>query len=200
MSSAVETDSHPSPAADAGDGFRFFPNSAAKHLANSVTARTFIDPQLSCLSPSLVNLSLRNPRLHQLAFALLCACLLFYAEAQSAETSASIWPQWRGPGRDGQFHGSTWPDQLDTNSLRQLWRVELGPSYSGPIVAGDRVFTTETKDKRFEGVTALDRATGKQLWRVHWEGAMTVPFFAKANGDWIRATPALDGDRLYVAE
>jgi outer membrane protein assembly factor BamB len=28
---------------------------------------------------------------------------------------------------------------------------------------------------------------------------MSVPFFARANGDWIRATPALDGDRLYVA-
>jgi outer membrane protein assembly factor BamB len=26
-----------------------------------------------------------------------------------------------------------------------------------------------------------------------------VPFFAKSNGDWIRSTPALDGDRLYVA-
>jgi outer membrane protein assembly factor BamB len=28
---------------------------------------------------------------------------------------------------------------------------------------------------------------------------MSVPFFAKSNGDWVRSTPALDGDRLYVA-
>jgi len=28
---------------------------------------------------------------------------------------------------------------------------------------------------------------------------MSVPFFAKANGDWIRATPACDGERLFVA-
>ena len=28
---------------------------------------------------------------------------------------------------------------------------------------------------------------------------MTVPFFAKANGDWIRSTPAYDDGRLYVA-
>jgi outer membrane protein assembly factor BamB len=28
---------------------------------------------------------------------------------------------------------------------------------------------------------------------------MSVPFFAKANGDWIRATPACDGKSLYVA-
>ena len=112
---------------------------------------------------------------------------------------ANDWPQWRGPSRDGQFSGGTWPDRLDTNHLRQLWRVELGPSYSGPIVAGDRVFTTETKDKKFEMVTAFDRQSGRQLWQAKWEGALKVPFFAKSNGDWIRATPAYDGERLFVA-
>ncbi len=111
----------------------------------------------------------------------------------------SAWPQWRGPNRDGQFTGPAWPEKLDTNHLHLTWRVELGPSYSGPIVSGDRVFTTESKEKKFEVVTALDRTTGKELWRAQWDGAMTVPFFAKANGDWIRATPACDGESLFVA-
>jgi outer membrane protein assembly factor BamB len=119
--------------------------------------------------------------------------------AVGANSEASEWPQWRGPARDGQFNGPTWPEQLDTNHLRQLWRVELGPSYSGPIVAGDRVFTTESKDKQFEVAIAFDRATGKEIWRVEWEGALSVPFFAKSNGDWIRATPACDGESLFVA-
>ena len=92
-----------------------------------------------------------------------------------------------------------WPDKLDTNHLRQAWRVELGPSYSGPIVVGGRVFTTETMDKQFEVVTAFERASGKQLWQAKWEGALSVPFFAKSNGDWIRATPACDGESLFVA-
>jgi len=116
-----------------------------------------------------------------------------------ASLCASDWPQWRGPTRNGQFTGAAWPDKLDTNHLQRTWRVELGPSYSGPIVSGDRVFTTETKEKKFEIVTAFDRRTGKELWRAQWEGAMTVPFFAKANGDWIRATPACDGESLFVA-
>jgi outer membrane protein assembly factor BamB len=77
--------------------------------------------------------------------------------------------------------------------------VELGPSYSGPIVGTERVFTTETKDKKLEVVRAFDRKAGKQVWCAQWEGALSVPFFAKSNGDWIRSTPALDGDRLYVA-
>jgi outer membrane protein assembly factor BamB len=117
----------------------------------------------------------------------------------TATGEPATWPQWRGPNRDGQFSGPTWPEKLDTNHLQLTWRIELGPSYSGPVVSADRVFTTESKDKKFEVVRAFDRATGKELWKHEWEGAMSVPFFAKSNGDWIRSTPALDGDRLYVA-
>lgn len=110
------------------------------------------------------------------------------------------WPQWRGPTRDGLVSGSfAWPDKLQGDALTQLWRNELGPSYSGPIVTADKVFVTETLNKKTETVKALDRKTGKQLWVREWEGAMSVPFFAKANGDWIRSTPAFDGQSLFVA-
>jgi outer membrane protein assembly factor BamB len=64
---------------------------------------------------------------------------------------------------------------------------------------GDRVFTTETVDKKRERVTAVRRSDGVVAWTRDWEGSMSVPFFARSNGDWIRATPALDGDTLYVA-
>ena len=37
------------------------------------------------------------------------------------------------------------------------------------------------------------------MWEASWAGAISVPFFAKANGDWIRSTPAVDGDSIYVA-
>jgi outer membrane protein assembly factor BamB len=125
--------------------------------------------------------------------------LLLLALASRAAAASSDWPQWRGPTRDGQFAGPAWPGKLDTNHLQRTWRVELGPSYSGPIVSGDRVFTTESREKKFEVVTAFDRKTGKELWRAQWEGAMSVPFFAKSNGDWIRSTPACDGESLFVA-
>jgi len=109
------------------------------------------------------------------------------------------WPQWRGPNRDGSLTGTKLPDSIAENRLKQIWRVELGPSYSGPIVSSDRVFVTETRDNKTEVVRALDRKTGTELWKQEWPGALAVPFFAKANGDWIRATPAFDGERLYVA-
>lgn len=114
-------------------------------------------------------------------------------------TAKPIWPQWRGPNRDGQAIGPEWPERLEENSLEKLWRVPLGPSYSGPIVTEHLVFTTETENKELEVVIALDRKTGRERWRAEWEGAMTVPFFAASNGSWIRSTPAYDGESLYVA-
>lgn len=64
---------------------------------------------------------------------------------------------------------------------------------------GDRVFVTETVDKSDEVVTAFEVSTGRKIWSTDWKGSMRVPFFAVANCSWIRATPAFDDGRLYVA-
>jgi len=126
--------------------------------------------------------------------------LVFSAMSSGFTAEPATWHQWRGPTRDGQVSGAAWPETLQGDALKQIWRIEnLGPSYSGPIVAADRVFTTETVDKKYEVVTAYDRSTGKELWKTKWEGSITVPFFAAKNGSWIRSTPAYDGKTLYVA-
>jgi len=106
------------------------------------------------------------------------------------------WPQWRGPQRTGLAPGGAWPDRLD--GVRQLWRVELDKGYSGAIVSTDSVFVFETAGGDTEVVRALDRRTGKELWRASWPGKGSVPFYAKRNGDWVRSTPAFHGDTLYV--
>lgn len=117
----------------------------------------------------------------------------------SSLMAAESWDQWRGPHRDGRISGAKWPSELDEARLKRRWRLPFGPSYSGPVMNAERVFTTETLDKKREQVTALRRSDGSVIWKRDWEGAMSVPFFARSNGDWIRATPALDGDTLYVA-
>ena len=125
--------------------------------------------------------------------------LLFATPAFAADLPT--WPQWRGPTRDGVVPpGTKWPVKLAGDALTKTWDAkDLGPSYSGPVVSADTVFTTETRDKKTEWVTAFDRTTGKKKWDASWEGSITVPFFAAKTGSWIRSTPALDGDRLYVA-
>lgn len=115
------------------------------------------------------------------------------------QETSSVWNQWRGPSRDGLVRGSNWPASLSETTLVRLWRVELPPSYSGPIVSESAVFVTGTAEKKSEVVVALDRKSGKELWRVQWPGAITVPFFAASNGSWIRSTPAFDGENLFVA-
>lgn len=123
---------------------------------------------------------------------------MFSGAPAAAGDPDAAWPQWRGPARDSQVaDAAAWP--ADLQGLKRAWRVELGPSYSGPIVWGDRVFVTETVDQKDEVVRALDRRSGREVWQLRWKGALSVPFFAKKNGDWIRATPACDGESLYVA-
>lgn len=117
-----------------------------------------------------------------------------FATSQDAE--AQPWTQWRGPSRDGSVEGSDWPESLE--GLDRVWRVEFGKGYPGPIVFGDKVFAVGTVDDTTEVVLALERLSGRELWRASWPGSGSVPFFAKKNGEWIRSTPAHDGEAIYV--
>ncbi|MBI1371710.1 MAG: PQQ-binding-like beta-propeller repeat protein [Phycisphaera sp.] len=110
------------------------------------------------------------------------------------------WPQWRGPTRDGRVADSpVWPTSIDEQHLKLLWRTQVGPAYSSPVVTADTVFTTESRDGG-EIVRAIDRRTGKQRWQQRWAGEMSQPFYGSAFGmrSYIRSTPAWDGQRLYV--
>jgi len=130
-------------------------------------------------------------------------CLLTLAPSGTSDTSPaadSDWPQWRGPRRDGHSPGPEWGSSLQPGVFALDWQVDgLGPSYSGAIVCGSRVFITETVGEEREAVRAFDRTSGEELWASSWEGAMKVPFFAAKNGSWIRSTPACDGETLFVA-
>ncbi len=135
-----------------------------------------------------------------LGMVLLAPVFVWGQETAAEQGTVFNWPQWRGSGRDGILVGQPeWPGRLNRDNLQESWRVPLGESYSGPIVCGTMVYTTESKDKKQEIVRAFDRKSGQQVWETAWEGALSVPFFAKANGDWIRSTPACDGESLFVA-
>jgi outer membrane protein assembly factor BamB len=163
--------------------------------------RTGRTQNISGSAPSTAEL-FTKPRLRELTmktvfavgfWAALFSCTLL------AQTPAG-WPQWRGPERDGMAAATPeWPATLDEGRLTLSWQVELGPSYSGPVVDDRHVYTTSTRDAQDEVVYAFDRRTGKEVWQAKWSGAMQVPFFAASNGSWIRATPAIADNRLYVA-
>ena len=119
-------------------------------------------------------------------------CVLF------GKTSlAEDWSQWRGPNRDSQLSDAAWPSSLGDN-LASVWEKPHAPSYSGPVIHDGLVYTTETIDKASEKVTAYVLETGEVAWSKEWPGAMAVPFFAAANGDWIRSTPTVTRDALVI--
>ncbi len=105
------------------------------------------------------------------------------------------WPQWRGPRRD-DISGETgllkqWPER---GPVRR-WLVEdLGKGYSGPAIAQGRLFIMGT-DGQFKNelLFCFDAETGRKLWSVPI-GEMLQNRW----GDGPRATPTIDGDRVYT--
>jgi len=127
---------------------------------------------------------------------ILLAALLSIAFEAAAETASRDWPQFRGVRRDGQSTESglleTWPE----GGPRQVWRQPLGDGYSEVVVVGDRLYTLYAKEGEGEAqefAAAFEAASGKELWRVALGKRFENEF-----GNGPRATPAVDGDRVYV--
>jgi outer membrane protein assembly factor BamB len=76
------------------------------------------------------------------------------------------WPQWRGPNRDGVWNERGLVEKFAGSVLAPKWRVPVGPGYSGPTVAGGRVYLTDrqTEPKQQERVLCFSEANGKPLW------------------------------------
>ncbi|MEC9094793.1 MAG: hypothetical protein VX438_18940, partial [Planctomycetota bacterium] len=75
----------------------------------------------------------------------------------------SSWNQWRGGARDSLVNAN-WPSELTKTNLKKIWSKPFDSSYSGPILSENLVFTTETKDKKLEVVTALNKVSGEKVW------------------------------------
>ncbi len=114
--------------------------------------------------------------------------------ALSLPAFAADWPQWRGPERTGisgdQGLLQEWPK--DGPKLR--WKItDLGTGYSSPAIAKGVVYIQTTR-KGEEFVVALDEKTGKETWatKLGKVGANRGPQYPGT-----RATPTVDGDKLY---
>lgn len=79
--------------------------------------------------------------------------------------TATDWPQWRGPARDGVWTETEIISSFASPKLTPLWSTSIGAGYNGPTVAGDRVFVMDrVAQPQQERVLCLDRLTGKVLW------------------------------------
>ena len=111
---------------------------------------------------------------------------------------ADDWPQWLGPNRDGI---ST---ERGASALlpvpRALWTNSMGLGCSSVVVSQGRAFTmghVKGEGKRgTDTVYGLDARTGEIRWRHSYECLTCFSQDVKFDGP--RATPTVDGDRVYT--
>ena len=106
------------------------------------------------------------------------------------------WPQFRGPNRDGVSAETGLIVQWPEAGPKEVWRVEIGEGYSSISVVGDRLYTmyaAEQDGEPTEFAAAFEASSGKELWRTPVGKKFDNQF-----GNGPRATPAVDGDTVYV--
>ena len=82
----------------------------------------------------------------------------------TATATASDWPQWRGPTRDGNSTETgllkAWPN----DGPKVAWTAKnLGLGFGTPSVADGKIFGVGSRDGK-DGVWAVAEADGKELW------------------------------------
>jgi outer membrane protein assembly factor BamB len=119
--------------------------------------------------------------------------------AGASQVQAENWPCWRGPRGDGT--------SLETNLLTEWsatknvrWKAKLpGPGNSSPIVWGDKIFLTQSLDKKGteRAVLCFARADGKPLWQksISFKGEEPT----HETNPYCAATPVTDGERVIAS-
>lgn len=112
---------------------------------------------------------------------------------------AEDWPEWRGRGRTGGWTESGILERFPADGLKAVWRVPIRAGFAGPAVAGGRVFVTDFQkgagSAGVERLLCLDERSGKLIWAREWN----ADYRGISYGYGPRATPTVDGGRVYVA-
>jgi outer membrane protein assembly factor BamB len=109
---------------------------------------------------------------------------------------AQDWPQWRGPHRDGLVASFT-PPRAWPETLKPVWKVEVGIGHASPVVVGRRVYLHSRQGEE-EVVAAFDLDTGKQLWRDSYAVAYQMNPAATSHGKGPKSTPVIYNDKIYT--
>ncbi|MFN7768190.1 MAG: PQQ-binding-like beta-propeller repeat protein [Planctomycetaceae bacterium] len=108
--------------------------------------------------------------------------------------TADDWPQFRGPaGRGLAVSNRALPSELSPTQ-NVIWRRELPPGHSSPVVVGDRVYLTGIRDKQKLVTLALDRASGQVVWEREAEFEKLEEIHP--TGSHATPTVAADGERV----
>ena len=104
------------------------------------------------------------------------------------------WLQFRGPNGAGVAEGFSLPAEF-SSTKNVAWKTPVPFARSSPVITADRIFLTATEGDKLITL-ALDRKSGKLLWRRHAIRARHMPIY-KAN-DGASPTPVSDGKNVYA--
>jgi outer membrane protein assembly factor BamB len=125
-----------------------------------------------------------------------------------AAASADDWPQWMGPRRDGVWREAGILAKFPAGGPKVLWRAAIGGGFSGPAVAGDRVYVMDRQGEMLakgkeapgkdglkgrERVVCLEADSGKPVWTHAYDCDYRVYY---ASGP--RTTPVIRDGRVYT--
>lgn len=120
--------------------------------------------------------------------------------------AAADWPQWLGPNRDGKWSEDGILEKFPEGGPKVLWRKPIDAGYTGPAVAGGKIFVMDRIRKEpnentpkgttpgTERVLCLDHKTGDTVWTHEYE--RVYERVDRPMGP--RTTPVVDGDRVYT--
>lgn len=107
---------------------------------------------------------------------------------------ADDWPQWGGSQRDLVWRERGVAAEFPAGELPRMWSVEIGAGYSGPAVANGRVYVTDRiAEENLERVLCFAAEDGREIWKRQYTAPYSISYPLGP-----RATPTVDGDRVYV--
>jgi len=131
--------------------------------------------------------------LKQMAGLVLTSTLTLSLPTVVSNRAPDDWPQWRGPNRDGISSEKGLLKDWPQGGPPLAWRaMGAGEGYSSFALSQGRLYTLGARGDT-EYVIAYDAASGKRLWE-----AAHGRRFSNDRGDGPRATPTIEGDRVYA--
>ena len=135
---------------------------------------------------------------------------LLAASLFASASSASDWPQWMGPNRDGVWPEAGVVKAFPAGGPKVVWRAPVQGGYSGPAVANGKVYVTDrvlakgaadpkdpfdskTTIPSTERVLCLDAKTGEKLWKHEYECPYQVSYPVGP-----RCTPTVADGKVYT--
>jgi outer membrane protein assembly factor BamB len=121
----------------------------------------------------------------------LIAALAILTLCATSARAAEDWPKWLGPRGDNiskEEISESWP----SSGPKQLWSAPVGEGHASPVAAGGKVYLFAMNGNNAEGLACVDAKSGKVAW------SQSYPIRQKAQYEGTRATPTIDGDRIYT--